>query len=402
MSIRVCHPFGSPNSYNAAVSFLETGHLQRFHTLIYRPFGLPRRGHPELPRRYVTSHPTREIIRLAATHLPTGSWSGRRQGFVDWVARNFDKSTARAVLESDKAVYCYEDSAEATFGRAHKVGAMRIYELPTLHYRELRRIFESEISKEPELGAFLQSLREPAWKLERKDRELLSADIIVVPGRFVRQSIERFLKPTARILTAPYGSDLQVPSKNWSSNDQSGPLRLFFAGNLKPSKGVHVLFDALARIRPRDYHLTLAGRWEPGFREWVSKKYSIDYDWLGQLPHDKVYEMCRQAHVFVFPSLAEGFGLVILEAMASGIPVVATDHTAGPEVIADGVDGWIVPAGNASALEASLETAMGDRARVAEMGVAARRKAEFWSWGRYRSELSTKVSDALAQRAILS
>jgi alpha-maltose-1-phosphate synthase len=395
MSIRLCHPFGNPNSYNAAVSFLESGELERFHTSVYKPFGLQKRGHPELPRRFVTMHPAREMLRLGAAHLPLGRWSGRRQGFVDWVTRSFDDSTAKAVAEDDRAVYCYEDSAAATFQRAEEVGALRIYELPIMHYREMHRILELEKSKEPELRLFLQYLREPAWKLERKDRELLTADVIVVPARFVQRSISRFLKPSARFLVVPYGSDTRALAKNWTTDDQQGPLRLFFAGILGPRKGVHVLFDALSRIPARHYHLTLAGRWEPGFREWVSKRHPIEYDWLGQLAHEEVYEACRRTHVFVFPSLAEGFGLVILEAMASGIPVIATDQTAGPEIIKEGIDGWIIPAGEVEALKTTLETAMEQRDRLPEMGLAARHKAEVWSWKRYRAELRTKVSEVL-------
>jgi len=395
MSIRLCHPFGNPNSYNAAVSFLETGILERFHTSVYKPFGLRKREHSELPRRYVTVHPAREIIRIAAAYLSPGRWSGRKPAFVDWVARSFDESTAKVVAKSDRAVYCYEDSAARTFHRAKEVGALRIYELPIMHYREMHRILEKEKRKEPELAPFLRYLREPAWKLERKDRELLTADVIVVPARFVQRSIERFLKPSARFVVVPYGSETRTPTKSWSKSDQNGPLRLFFAGILGPRKGVHVLFEVLSKIPARHYHLTLAGRWEPGFRVWLSKKFPIDYEWLGQVAHPDIYEACRRAHIFVFPSLAEGFGLVILEAMASGIPVIATDQTAGPEIIEDGIDGWILSAGEVEALRASLQTAMEERDRLPEMGFAARRKAELWSWKRYRAELRTRVSEAL-------
>jgi len=394
MNIRVCHPFGNPNSYNAAVAFLETDHLKRFHTAIYQPLGMAKRCHSELPSQHVTTHPMREVARLSVTCLPLGKWNGRRQGFTDWVARSFDASTANALQAGDGAVYCYEDSAKTTFERASELGATRIYELPILHYREMRRIFEMETTKEPELGAFFQTLREPAWKLERKDVELLTADVIVVPAHFVQRSIERFLNPRGRFVVVPYGSDVRGAAKDWSSVDQSGPLRLFFAGILGPRKGLHILFAALAKLPARHYHLTLAGRWEPGFREWLSKKYPIEYEWLGQIAHTEVYEACRRSHMFVFPSLAEGFGLVILEAMASGIPVITTDQTAGPEIIEDGVDGWIVPAGEVEALRASLETAMEHRDHLPDMGLAARRKAEERSWTRYRAELRAGISES--------
>lgn len=397
MNIRVCHPFGNPNSYNAALALLETGDLKRFHTLIYKPLGTAKRYHPELPSQQVTTHPLREVIRIGAACLPLGRYNGRRQGFVDWVARGFDNETAKAVVNEDTAVYCYEDSACTTFQTAGEVGARRVYELPTPYYREKQRLFEIEANGEPELATLLSTLREPTWKLERKDIELLTADVIVVPAQFVQRSIERFLKPGARFVVVPYGSDVSAPVKNWCSADRSGPLRLFFAGMLGPRKGLHILFAALAKLPARSYHLTLAGRWEPGFREWLSKKYPIEYEWLGQIAQPDVYKACRRAHVFVFPSLAEGFGLVMLEAMASGIPVIATDQTAGPEIIEDGVDGWIIPAGQVETLRGCLENALEERDRLLEMGLAARRKAETRSWNRYRTQLRADLFAALRE-----
>jgi glycosyltransferase involved in cell wall biosynthesis len=392
--IRVCHPFGNPNSYNTALSFLEVGQLKRFHTSIYQPFGMAKRSHPSLPRSYVTTHPTREVIRLGAAFLPLGRWNGRRKQLVDWVTYSFDANTARSVVKSDGAVYCYEDSAQATFKLASQLGAMRIYELPILHFREMQAIFKTEIEKEPGLASFFQTLHDPSSKLERKDREVMDADVIVVPAKFVQRSVERFLKPKGRFVVVPYGSDVDVTPKLWTSTDREGPMRLFFAGILGPRKGIHVLFEALANLSTRHFHLTLAGRWEPGFRNWLSRRYSIEYEWLGQLTHAEVYEAYRRAHVLVFPSLAEGFGLVILEAMASGIPVITTDQTAGPDIIEDGLDGWITPAGQVEALRACFEQAL-ERGRLPEMGQAARRKALTLSWKSYREKLRTSVFDAL-------
>jgi alpha-maltose-1-phosphate synthase len=394
-TVRVCHPFGNPNSYNAAVAFLEHGLLRRFHTLLYQPLGAKKRYHPDLPRTYVTTYPLNEVVRLAATQVPSARWNGRRQGFVDWNARHFDRQTANALTEGDGAVYCYEDSAAFTFERARDVGAKRIYELPTLYFRDLRRLIEAEISREPELACFFRTLREPAWKLERKDRELETADVIVVPTLRVRRSVEQFLRPAAQYVLAPYGSDLHVRPKEWTSVDQQGPLKLFAAGNLGPGKGLHILFAALARLGTRRYHLSLAGRWEPGFRTWLGKKYPIDYEWLGQLPHAEVYEACRRSHVFVFPSLAEGFGLVILEAMAAGIPVIASDQTAAPEIIQQGEDGWVVPAADSESLQTSLEAVLGERTRLPDIGSGARRKAVALDWASYRANLSSKVSHVL-------
>jgi glycosyltransferase involved in cell wall biosynthesis len=119
----------------------------------------------------------------------------------------------------------------------------------------------------------------------------------------------------------------------------------------------------------------------------------VEYSWVGQIPQKQVLEICRQSDVFVFPSLAEGFGLVILEAMASGIPVITTDRTGGPEVIEHGQDGWIVPAGDVDALVGAFELVQEMQRFLPEIGAAARRKAELWNWGRYRRELRNSLAE---------
>ena len=88
--------------------------------------------------------------------------------------------------------------------------------------------------------------------------------------------------------------------------------------------------------------------------------------------------------VFVFPSLFEGFGLVILEAMSQGLPVITTPHTAGLDVIADGEDGFIVPIRSADAITEKLELLAHDRRLLLAMSQAAQRKAAQYSWESYQ------------------
>jgi alpha-maltose-1-phosphate synthase len=82
----------------------------------------------------------------------------------------------------------------------------------------------------------------------------------------------------------------------------------------------------------------------------------------------------RAADVLVFPSLNDAFGLVMLEAMACGLPVIATDHSGAVDVIRDGVDGFVVPARDPAAIAARLEPLIADPSLAAEMGRLARQR----------------------------
>jgi starch synthase len=103
----------------------------------------------------------------------------------------------------------------------------------------------------------------------------------------------------------------------------------------------------------------------------------------------------RRHDVLVLPSLFEGFGLAITEAMSQGIPVVTTAHTAGPDIIDDGIDGFIVPIRSAEAIAEKLEVLARDRERLRAMKISAREKAQAHSWENYRRALITMAREVM-------
>jgi glycosyltransferase involved in cell wall biosynthesis len=100
----------------------------------------------------------------------------------------------------------------------------------------------------------------------------------------------------------------------------------------------------------------------------------------------------RRHDVLVFSSLFEGFGLVVTEALSQGLPVITTPHTCGPDILEDGVDGFIVPIRNPEAIAEKLEHLASDRSLLAEMSQAALKKARILSWAEYRRRIVEVVS----------
>jgi glycosyltransferase involved in cell wall biosynthesis len=99
--------------------------------------------------------------------------------------------------------------------------------------------------------------------------------------------------------------------------------------------------------------------------------------------------------VLVFPSLFEGFGIVIPEAMSRGLPVVTTEHTGGPDLITDGADGFIIPIRSSTAIAEKLELLAGNRELLAEMRQAAREKAKRRTWEGYRRALGAALASRM-------
>jgi glycosyltransferase involved in cell wall biosynthesis len=113
--------------------------------------------------------------------------------------------------------------------------------------------------------------------------------------------------------------------------------------------------------------------------------------WVRTLPHPQILEEMRAHDVLVFPSLFEGFGLVITEAMSQGTPVITTERTAGPDLITHGKDGWLIPAGSTEALIKQLEELIRNPEIVRAVSINARQTAAARPWAIYGRDLLSAV-----------
>jgi len=160
-------------------------------------------------------------------------------------------------------------------------------------------------------------------------------------------------------------------------------------------KGLSYLFDACRQVRSA-VELTVIGR-KPAETCAVLDRELARVRWIPSCSHQEILRQMAAHDLLVFPSLFEGFGLVLLEALAMGLPVITTPHTAGPDLIRDGVEGFIVPIRDSIAIARCLELLHLEPARLAEMSEHARRRAGDFSWGNYEETLAACVGQALSR-----
>jgi len=160
----------------------------------------------------------------------------------------------------------------------------------------------------------------------------------------------------------------------------NGPLRLVSIGRFAEQKGQMILIEAMETLRQThpDIHLTLVGDGEMrGALEQAIDQHGLQQavTLTGWLTEDQVRDELAAAHALVMPSFAEGLPMVVMEAMASARPVIATYIAGIPELVLPGKTGWLVPAGDVSALvgavQALVETSPDTRAA---MGLAGRER----------------------------
>ncbi|MBW4649291.1 MAG: glycosyltransferase family 4 protein [Kastovskya adunca ATA6-11-RM4] len=410
--ISLIHPTSSPFSRNAAIALWEADLLHEIITTVaYNPKGtashylnllpasLRLRVAQELGRRTwiapegvpIRTYPWKEATRVALMRTGLGrQFSLNSQDLVAWVYASLDRHVAKRHLQGLDAVYAYEDGAATTFQAAKARGILCLYELPILFYRRSREIQVQEAEYFPELAPALQAVQEPAWKIQRKEQEVQLADHIFVPSSFVKQSLLDFGIKPEKISVIPYGAPVDYFRPQPKLDER---FRALFVGRVGPRKGVHYLIQAWQNLQLPDAELVLVGANE--FPVGWLDKYANICRYIPSVPHASLMNYYTTASVFVFPSLVEGFGLVLLEAMACGIPVITTSHTAGINLFTDGVEGFIIPIRDVEAIQEKLEWCYRHPLELAEMGKAARRKAEQLTWKSYRQKLASRVQETL-------
>jgi len=172
----------------------------------------------------------------------------------------------------------------------------------------------------------------------------------------------------------------QVRALITERRQQNRPLQILFVGNVIQRKGLHTLLAALGEHMPAEFRLHVAGSLEtdPAYAAQIARairRLGLEQQATlhGSVSAERLRDLYRTSDVLAVPSY-EGFGIVYLEAMSFGLPVIAATSGAAHEIVTDGVDGFLAPPGDAQAIGVALSALARDDERLARMGHAARRR----------------------------
>ena len=250
------------------------------------------------------------------------------------------------------------------------------------HPASVRKIFSEELEHSDFGGSSLlrelELSSEPS-RLDELSGESLLADHCIVASTFSKRTLVENGVPEDRIDVVPYGVD---PASPCAQAKEGCTFRVVFVGQLVQRKGLEYLLKAWRRLRLPKAELILAGR--GNVDRSLLAAYSSDFKYLGAISNTTLKDLYCTSDLFCMPSLVEGFGMVYLEALACGIPVIATPNTGAADIIQEGREGFIVPIRDVDALAVRLEWAYENRAALAEMGIAARKLADQYPRARFR------------------
>jgi glycosyltransferase involved in cell wall biosynthesis len=221
-----------------------------------------------------------------------------------------------------------------------------------------------------------------------KDREIRLTDIVLTVSELARKSYVEAGVPEKKVVTVPMGVDRSrfAPPSGTKSSARSEPFTFLLVGHADKRKGADILLKASRRLYTDgvNHRVQVAGRVD----EDIFSGGASTIELLGYLNEERLEKAYKQADVLVLPSRFDSFGRVVVEAMATGLPALVSEHVGAKQGLTEGENGWIVPAENVDALAEQMRWCVEHPEQVAAMQNRAADAAQAYTWTAYRERVT--------------
>jgi glycosyltransferase involved in cell wall biosynthesis len=391
VKVLVCHPTRQ-HAAEVARALADANSLEGFLTLLpderafrWLPAPLRKALPSAIARNAVPYLPKNRVHTLLGPLLAykAAQYFERDEGISDLLTWTlFDLWAATYVRRRrPDAVVGYEMCAVETFRAAKGFGAKCILDAAAFHYAKQDGVLFPETHK----------FSRAETRLRRRKRiELELADLIICCSELARQSYLAAGIPSCRILINSPGVELDLFQPN-NGASRTGSTKFVFVGTASRRKGFDILLEAF-RLTSRAFpsaelHVIGDPQSTSRFMGYASDKIVIH----GKRSRRELAQMLGVMDCLVLPSRIEAFGMVIVEALAAGIPAIVTPRVGAAEVITVGKNGWIVPVGSAVALSKQMSSCCAEPSRAREMRPDCIASAARHQWVDYRRRMSRIV-----------
>ncbi len=388
----ISHP-GRQHSHQTCLALQEGGLLSRFFTVFWFGKSMFKRIEKIVPRKLLNELMKRNFNPIDDGNVRMNYNLFSREAILRILGKNqvrtiyrlFDKWVSRELERTDNDIFIgYEMAALKSFERSKALGRICVLDLAQVHHSFQRKIFDIYGFKLLGSNPGILDLQE-----KMKQEELSLVDYIFTPTEFSRKTLLDAGISAEKIFKIPYGCDTEHfrMKKTSRKNDK---FKILFVGLFGKRKGIQYLLQALDELKLENAELVCIGKMVDG--EDVFRQYQGNFRYIPFLHHKEIVRYYQDADLFVLPSLLDSFGMVVLEAMACGTPVIVTEHTGAKEVVREGTDGFTVPVMDVCKLKEKILMLYENRDMAAEMGQNARKQAEQYTWERYRQGVRDAVS----------
>jgi glycosyltransferase involved in cell wall biosynthesis len=342
-----------------------------------------------IPRNKIASILSNELLNRGWNKLPGPLKFGWNPSF--FLHDRYDQLAAEKIPKETDLFVGWSGFSLHSLRRAKDMGALTILERGSSHM-----LYQTNIlKKEYETFGMTPKVAHP--KIITKElEEYALADYISIPSTFVKDTfIQHGISPE-KLIQVPYGVDLgnfqPIPKKD-------RVFRIIHCGGLSLQKGVHYLLQAFYELNLKNSELWLIGGMSQEIKPFLEKYKLPNVIIKGTFPQSELFKQYSQGSVFCLNSIDEGFGMVIPQAMACGLPVICTTNTAGIDIVRDGKDGFIIPISDVESLREKLVYFYKNMERCEEMGVSARNRVKSgFSWDDYGERMLSSYRNILENR----
>ncbi len=398
--IAVSHA-GKQHSYHLAKALLDMNCLEGFYTSSYvSPKWLQdwfqKRGNTFFTRRFkeglsapfVHSHWQFELAEFVARKI-----QGKSKAVQNLVYKrdmDFDSMMARKMPGINANIFWgFQGSCYESLKAAKDSGKLAVCELATAHVVQARRILAEEARLQPEWADSIDNLYFPAAYEKRLEEEPHRADIVISASDFTTRTLTDSGIAAEKIQKLSLGFEAaNIPYSTEARNFADRPLRLLYAGTLTQRKGLSYLLEAAESwAGGKEVELHLVGGIQGSGKAFEKRRHLVHYQ--PAVSQAEMFRLYTEFDALILPTLFEGFGLVLVEAMAAGLPVIATSHSMAPDIVEQGRNGWIIPIRDEAAIRGAVnELRQLDNESYAAMRNAARNAALQFTWENYAYKLA--------------
>lgn len=390
---------GKQHAYHLALALKELNLLQGFYTSSYVEQAwlqdmILKSGNTFFSRRfleglaapYVHSHWSFELREFLMRKLQ--GKSAAVQNLVYQRDMDFDAMMASKIPGLSSGYFWgFQGSSHDSLVAARISGKLAICELATAHVVQAKKILGEEATLQKEWADSIDNLVFPAAYEKRLENEPIVADKVIAASAFTKWTLTESGIDASKIEILPLGFEAEkIPFSIEHNNLENRKLKVLYAGTVTQRKGFSYLLDAMEKLNRADIELHVYGGIQGSGSGFEKRKHLVHYH--PPVSQYELFQLYTQYDALVLPTIFEGFGLVIVEAMAAGLPVITTANSMGPDVIEDDINGWIIPIRDAIAIATSLEKLrQKSNEEYAAMRAEARNAAIRYSWDRYRLAL---------------
>jgi len=308
--------------------------------------------------------------------------SGPYRGFIEvgsrFAVRVREALKRRADLKPDSIFFAYDTGALETMEWCRERGIKCVLNQMDPNRVEAELVHAEE-KQWPDWAAHPTAV--PEEYFQRREREWVLADRIVVNSEFSRQALLRQGVAAEKLAVIPLCYEAEAGKRKVESGNELqisdfkistlSPLRVLFLGQVILRKGIQYLIEAAKLLSKENIHFDVVG--SVGISREAVASAPGNMTFHGRAGRDRAADWYRRSHLFVLPTLSDGFAITQLEAMAHGLPVIATPCCG--EVVSDGADGFIVPPRDAGALERTFQRYLAEPDLLKEQRKAALEKS---------------------------